>query len=94
MAENGGPGSRGRGSERDQPSYRRYQASISAVLDPEIFVVGGGVSSAGDLLLDPARQAYAKTLVARGYRDIAPFVVASTGDHAGMIGAADLARQA
>lgn len=68
-------------------------ASISAVLDPEIFVVGGGVSSAGDLLLDPARQAYAKTLVARGYRDIAPFVVASTGDHAGMIGAADLARQ-
>lgn len=68
-------------------------ASLSAVLDPEIFVVGGGVSSAGDLLLDPARTAYASELVARGHRPLARFAVARTGNGAGMIGAADLARQ-
>lgn len=68
-------------------------ASLSAVLDPEIFVVGGGVGSAGDLLLDPARESYASELVARGHRPLARFAVARTGNHAGMIGAADLARQ-
>jgi glucokinase len=31
-------------------------ASLSAVLDPELFVFGGGVSIAGDLLLDPVRE--------------------------------------
>jgi glucokinase len=67
-------------------------ASISAVLDPGVYVIGGGVSSAGDLLLDPARAAYEQELVARGHRPIAPFVVASTGNDAGVIGAADLAR--
>lgn len=68
-------------------------ASLSAVLDPAIFVIGGGVSSAGDLLLDPTRAAYASELVARGHRPLARFAVASTGNRAGMIGAADLARQ-
>lgn len=67
-------------------------ASVSALLDPEVIVVGGGVSDAGDLLLDPARAAYAQHLTARGHRPVAPFVLASTGNRAGMIGAADLAR--
>lgn len=70
----------------------RGAASIAAVLDPEIIVVGGGVSDAGDLLLDPARAGYAAQLTARAHRPIAPFVRASTGNRAGMIGAADLAR--
>jgi glucokinase len=67
-------------------------AAISAVLDPGVYVIGGGVSSAGDLLLDPARATYEREVVARMHRPIAPFLVASTGNDAGVIGAADLAR--
>ncbi|GAB2544750.1 ROK family protein [Brachybacterium huguangmaarense] len=70
----------------------RGSASIAALLDPEIIVVGGGVIAAGDLLLDPARDAYARSLTARTHRVLAPFVPASMGNEAGMIGAADLAR--
>ena len=58
----------------------------------EVIVVGGGVSAAGDLLLDPAREAYAAHLTARMHRDIAPFEVAQMGNRAGIVGAADLAR--
>ena len=67
-------------------------ASISALLDPEVVVVGGGVAAAGDLLLDPARESYAKNLTARLHRPLAPFVLASMGNRAGIVGAADLAR--
>lgn len=67
-------------------------ASIAALLDPEVIVIGGGVSEADELLLEPARQAYARRLTARSHRAFAPFVRASFGNSAGMIGAADLAR--
>ena len=33
-------------------------ASLSAVLDPQLFVFGGGVAVAGDLLLDPVRESF------------------------------------
>ncbi len=67
-------------------------ASVAALLDPEMFVLGGGVSAAGDLLLAPARNAYAQQLSARGHRPEASIVIASMGNDAGMVGAADLAR--
>ena len=67
-------------------------ASLAAVLDPELFVVGGGVIGAGDLLLDPAREALSEHLSARGHRPTAPIVAASMGNDAGMVGAAALAR--
>lgn len=67
-------------------------ASLAAVLDPGVIVVGGGVSAAGDLLLDPAREAYAANLTARAFRPIAPWKLASMGNEAGIVGAADLAR--
>ena len=67
-------------------------ASIAAVLDPEIFVVGGGVIAAGDLLLEPAREAFEKALPAKGHRPIAPIVAADMGNDAGIVGAAALAR--
>lgn len=68
-------------------------ADIAAVLDPGLFVVGGGVSEAGDLLLDPARQAYGKALTGRGHRPVASVRVAELGPDAGIVGAADLARR-
>jgi glucokinase len=69
-------------------------ASLAAILDPEIWVVGGGVMGAGDLLLDPAREAYKKALPAGAYRPAVPFVAASMGNDAGIVGAASLARSA
>jgi len=67
-------------------------ASLAAAFDPGMFVIGGGVSAAGDLLLEPARQAFCRQLTGRGYRPEASIVVAQLGNDAGLIGAADLAR--
>ena len=67
-------------------------ASLSAVLDPEVFVFGGGVSIAGDLLLDPVREAYRQNVPARGYHPEPQFVIAELVNNAGVVGAADLAR--
>ena len=67
-------------------------ADLAAVLDPGAFVVGGGVSEAGDLLLEPARRTYAAALTARGYRPLAEIRGATLGNDAGIVGAADLAR--
>ena len=68
-------------------------ANLAAALDPGLFVIGGGVSEAGELLLAPARDAYARQLTGRGFRPEARIVRASLGNEAGLIGAADLARQ-
>jgi glucokinase len=67
-------------------------ASIVAVLDPALIVVSGGVADAGDLVLEPARDAFRRHLTARGYRPQPQIVPAVLGNDAGVIGAADLAR--
>lgn len=72
----------------------RGLAGLAAILDPERFVVGGGVSEAGDLLLAPARAAFARHLTGRGFRPLAEIVPARLGNDAGLIGAADLSRLA
>ncbi|GJF27302.1 glucokinase [Kitasatospora sp. NE20-6] len=68
-------------------------ANLAAALDPGRFVVGGGVSEAGDLLIVPAREAFRRTLTGRGFRPEAGIVHAALGNEAGLVGAADLARQ-
>jgi glucokinase len=67
-------------------------ASLTAVLDPSVVVIGGGVSAAGDLLLDPVRQAFAAQLTGRGHRPMLEIRQARLGNRAGLIGAADLTR--
>ena len=68
-------------------------ASLVAVLDPALVVIGGGVADAGDLLLDPIRAAFDRELSGRGYRPRADIVPARLGNRAGVIGASDLARE-
>ncbi|WP_310528790.1 ROK family glucokinase [Nocardioides sp.] len=68
-------------------------ASLAAVLDPAMVAIGGGVSEAEDLLLDPTRAAFAKQLTGRGHRPVAEIRRAELGNKAGLIGAADLARR-
>ncbi|MBB4926677.1 ROK family glucokinase [Kitasatospora kifunensis] len=67
-------------------------ANLAAALDPGRFVIGGGVSAAGDLLLAPAQDAFHRTLTGRGFRPEAQLTHAALGNEAGLIGAADLAR--
>ncbi len=67
-------------------------ASLAAVLDPGVVVVGGGVSEAGDLLLVPTQKAIAETLPVASNRPMLSLRLATLGNTAGMIGAADLAR--
>lgn len=70
----------------------RGLADLAAVLDPELFVIGGGVSDAGDLLLASARQTLADKLIGQQNRPAPAVKIASLGNNAGLVGAADLAR--
>jgi glucokinase len=67
-------------------------ADLAAVLDPEIVVIGGGVSALGEQLLEPARARLERALPGRGFRPGPAVVAAVLGPAAGLIGAADLAR--
>jgi glucokinase len=67
-------------------------ADLAAVLDPGCFVIGGGVSDAGELLAGPAREAFHHALSGRGHREFADVRTAEFGADAGLVGAADLAR--
>jgi glucokinase len=67
-------------------------AEVVSVLDPGLVVVGGGVSEAGELLLAPARVEFASSVVGAAHRPHVPFVAATLGNDAGLVGAADLAR--
>ena len=64
---------------------------FQAVLDPQMFVIGGGVAQLGEDLLEPVRIAYETSLPGYGDRPIAEFAIAQLGNDAGLIGAADLA---
>jgi glucokinase len=67
-------------------------ADLVAVLDPGRFIIGGGVSEAGELVLEPTRTSFEALLTGRDVRPIAQVVLAELGNDAGLVGAADLAR--
>jgi glucokinase len=66
-------------------------AGLVNVVDPEVVVVGGGAIAAGELLLGPARTAYASAVEAPDHRPAVPIVAAQLGNDAGAVGAAALA---
>lgn len=68
-------------------------ATLAAVLDPAVVAIGGGVSEADEMLLDPIRSAFASNLPGRGHRPVLEIRKATLGNRAGLIGAADLARR-
>lgn len=61
---------------------------IAGVINPEIFVIGGGVSKAGEVLFDYIKPSYEKT-VFHGSRNVI-FALAKLGNDAGIYGAARL----
>ena len=63
-------------------------AAVAGVVNPEAFVIGGGVSKAGEVLIDYIRPHYEKS-VFHGSRE-AKFALATLGNDAGIYGAAKL----
>ena len=63
-------------------------AILGCVVNPELFVIGGGVSAAGEMLLRPVREAY-RLQVFPPSRD-AEFIQATLGNRAGIYGGAGL----
>lgn len=63
-------------------------ANIASTVDPEVFVIGGGVSKAGPVILDYIRKYYVKYTF-KACRD-AEFVLATLGNDAGIFGSARL----
>ena len=64
-------------------------SSLANIFEPDLIVIGGGVSAAGDLLLEPARA----ELRARALPPMnrTPVVIAALGPDAGIVGAAEMA---
>jgi glucokinase len=63
-------------------------ANLAALTDPERVVLGGGLVAAGEMLLAPARRAFATLVVGKAARPDTPIVAAALGERAGAIGAA------
>ena len=64
-------------------------ASLANIFDPDVIVIGGGVSVVGDLMLDPAREELTSRALPPMNRT--PVQLAELGPEAGMIGAAAMA---
>ena len=63
-------------------------AAVASVVDPQIFVIGGGVSKAGDILFKYIEPSYKRC--AFGPCKQAKFTLAELGNDAGIYGAAAL----
>jgi glucokinase len=63
--------------------------SLANIFDPDVFVIGGGVSAVGNFLLDPAREEL--RVRALPPQNQTPVRLVELGPEAGMIGAAAMA---
>ena len=61
-------------------------ADISCVCDPEVFVIGGGISAAGQIILDKVEAVYRRHAFPAS--EETEFVLASLGNDAGICGCA------
>lgn len=66
--------------------------NLAYLLDPDLFVLGGGLVEAGDVLLAPVAAAFEGLLAGAAFRPPVRLALAELGEHAGAIGAALLVR--
>jgi len=69
-------------------------ALVADTFDPEVVVIGGGVSMSAPLFLDEAREHYASRITGAGRRPLARIRTAQLGEAAAVVGAGQLAREA
>jgi glucokinase len=68
-------------------------SNLAEVLDPDVFVLAGGMVEAGEVLLEPTRQAFREVALVGSRRPAVRIVGAALGERAGALGAAVLARE-
>lgn len=66
-------------------------ASLVTLLDVQIVIIGGGLSSTDELLLRPARASFREFVFSASHRHLPPVVRTNLGPEAGIVGAALLA---
>jgi glucokinase len=71
----------------------RQLASLVHAFNPQVIVVGGGVSTLGPLLFEPMERALRESIMHPAYLSGLKIVPAALGDDAGLIGAMVLARE-
>lgn len=67
----------------------KSMAAVAAVLNPEVFIIGGGVAYAGDILFNEVRAVYAKYTPDPLLKGVS-ILPALLGNNAGIVGAAGL----
>ncbi|AIQ10739.1 ROK family glucokinase [Paenibacillus durus] len=67
----------------------KSMAAVAAVLNPEVFIIGGGVSKAGEILFEEIRRVYAQVTPEPLQKDV-KIIPALLGNDAGIVGAAGL----
>jgi glucokinase len=70
----------------------RGLADLTAIVDPGMFVIGGGVSDAADLFIADAQAVLQERIFGRMSRPVPVIRLATLGNAAGLVGAADLGR--
>lgn len=85
------------GDEQAAEIFRRFAwwlglglANLANIGDPALFILGGGLVEAGDVLLEPTRAAFSELLEGAEHRPTVPIEPAELGERAGAIGAAAL----
>jgi len=68
-------------------------ANLANILDPSVFVLGGGLVDALDLVIEPVRAAFDDLVEGREGRPEVMIHLAALGERAGAVGAGVLARQ-
>jgi glucokinase len=68
-------------------------ALVADVFDPEIVVIGGGLSESAPLYLDDAREHYARSVTGARHRPLARIRTAQLGDDSAIVGAATQAAE-
>ncbi|WP_276356038.1 ROK family glucokinase [Cohnella caldifontis] len=70
----------------------KSMALVSVIVNPKRFIIGGGVSKAGEFLFSQIREAFQKCALERA-QDGVDIVAAELGNNAGVVGAAGLTLQ-
>jgi len=67
----------------------RSMATLAVIINPQRFIIGGGVSRAGEILFRPIRESFEK-YAPEPVKEGVDIVAASLGNDAGVVGAAGL----
>ncbi|WP_424768567.1 ROK family glucokinase [Paenibacillus sp. sgz302251] len=67
----------------------KSMAMLAIILNPQYFIIGGGVSKAGDFLFDQIREVFEKYTQDQAKENV-KIVAATLGNNAGVVGAAGL----